>query len=1512
MPEINLLINALVNKTTLRKSEGVIKDRFEKIGQMARDEITKGVEDAAPRVRRAMLTASDSILDVERRKRDLNKVTEQQNALSKEELRLQGDIAQMRRRSALVTAATTQAEDDFRKSRVKQEEAAQRVLEWEDLIDDMRRKHAPNTAKLAQEESKLKDIRLKGKAAAREARDFDKSLQSLRKLVKRETAEITQATFELTDAREALKQTTFDATKVETDLKEVKKEHEQLDKDLARSEGDLDKARQALTDTDRQLLRINEDVVKSNDKRLESNRRLAEAEIAEEKRREKTNGGGGRKKRGGIGVIGNMLTDLPFVPSGPAGAVMGSAVVVTMASAAEAAVTASQALVTLPAIAAAGAAAIGTLAMGFNGLGDALKHMDDPEKWAEALQSLSPAAQQAALEIKYLVDGPLGDLQDATQQTLFGGVAEQLHSLTDQLLPEAQALTQGISQSFNNMFDNAVTQLISPESQASIGVIVDNIVAAFQKLEPAVAPFVSAITKITETGSTFLPGFADAITNAANSFNNFITRAQQDGSLAEFIQKGIAAAVALKDVVVDVGKRIYETFGNKDPEEFKQTLDTMVDAAFAVAGAIVGISHVVNDLLKFIQPVADALGGWENLIKVAGGAFLAWKAMGVMSTVGELVGLLGPGKGVGGALGAIPGLSSAAGGALARLAALPAVAALTALITALGVSGSNMVSGFAAWNDAKAKLAIPGAPQQPIFPQQPQGPGIPLGMPALPGVPGAGPAQGTGNPLDVFAPRSQPGGNGIGPTVDYKSLYPKAEPGPTAGLPAYTDKPVPAAPPEGGAQSQSEKLDAAMSAMDPSQFMPSSPIGMPTMPMPGGMPVNTGQTSGYDQLNPGAKSLEAAVRAQFPMLGEIGGWRADGMGSTDHPSGNALDIAIPDWQTEAGKTLGDQINQFLLQNAGSLGVDSTIWRNQMQYASGQSGGQVDGHQNHIHARTTQAPNANGQPPLQYGTGGQPYAQPGYGYMNVNQEQVRQATTKADNESWDVGQARMKLQALKNIGASENDIREATRKVQEEEAQYNEALLDLSEAQQGTWKKVNESRGKLEGIGPGLDADFGAGQGLAGIADNLIRFTATMGMAPILGALSQMAQGSGGGYGLMGIMGAQNVANGMSPLGMHPLGGQQQMPYGPGGQPTSPSPGPGNMANFGAPGSPQATANMIYQQALSRGYTPQEAQAIVAYAIGESGLNPGNSGGAQGGKGAENEVVGLFQQKPAFAKEGGIDPTMRTDPVANTYAYLNQLEKNRHMPIEQALPATSGGGPLASGPGAQPQPWAPLMSQAGSLLGGAPGAAPYAGGVPVAGPYSGGGGGPQAGGMPQGMPIGQPPGAAAGPQQPVGKAAGAGGWQPQGGGGIGMGGGLMAAASTAAMGLDVMAPGAGQAAQTGMELMNRSIKYGGQLGAIGVSGLLETFGLSDSALGDPSKSWIGRAAAGVAGMAPAVPTTAGQTQAPVQPQQHEGQQGQQGGKQGPTVNIENFSAAENRNPQQIVGDLAFQANSAWTK
>lgn len=145
-------------------------------------------------------------------------------------------------------------------------------------------------------------------------------------------------------------------------------------------------------------------------------------------------------------------------------------------------------------------------------------------------------------------------------------------------------------------------------------------------------------------------------------------------------------------------------------------------------------------------------------------------------------------------------------------------------------------------------------------------------------------------------------------------------------------------------------------------------------------------------------------------------------------------------------------------------------------------------------------------------------------------------------------------------------------------------------------------------------------------------------------------------------------------------------------------------------------------------------------------------------------------------------------------------------------------------------------------------------------------------------------------------------------GIGFSGGALgalegAASSGASMGVDMVAPGAGQAAgaamQIGFQELNRAAAAGAQYVGIGAEGLLEALipnaGGSSS---DWSKTIPGRLLMGVTGVRPAgQQNTAGQTQQPFAPNSSGDQFADAGGNVQPQA------------PIQILGPVHVQANNA---
>ncbi|OFB37975.1 hypothetical protein BA059_16910 [Mycolicibacterium sp. (ex Dasyatis americana)] len=301
----------------------------------------------------------------------------------------------------------------------------------------------------------------------------------------------------------------------------------------------------------------------------------------------------------GIGVLGGL-------------AVAATGVADTLIDVGKAVVTATQTLWLLPAAATAAGAGFAALKIGTLGFGDAMKDIRDPEKFAQALQSLSPNAQQAALSIRQLL--PQFDaLKNSVQDSLFANVAGEIQRLSNQFLPMLQSALSGVASAFNTAFQGVAGVLSSnPEM---ISNVLNNVQAGFQNAAQAAAPFTEALLKVTQVGSSFLPQLGTAIADAATEFSAFISNAAETGQLKTWIEDGISAVKELGGTIWDIGKVIYDTFGSAKPGEFKESLENVVRTAELVAGAIDGIQWVWDKFSRAsVAAVNTVINSVNNLL----------------------------------------------------------------------------------------------------------------------------------------------------------------------------------------------------------------------------------------------------------------------------------------------------------------------------------------------------------------------------------------------------------------------------------------------------------------------------------------------------------------------------------------------------------------------------------------------------------------------------------------------------------------------------------------------------------------------------------------------------------------------------------------------------------------------------------------------------------------------------------------------------------------------------------
>jgi TP901 family phage tail tape measure protein len=555
-------------------------------------------------------------------------------------------------------------------------------------------------------------------------------------------------------------------------------------------------------------------------------------------------------------------------------------------------------------------------------------------------------------------------------------------------------------------------------------------------------------------------------------------------------------------------------------------------------------------------------------------------------------------------------------------------------------------------------------------------------------------------------------------------------------------------------------------------------------------------------------------------------------------------------------------------------------------------------------------------------------------------ELASAQNRVDETRHTLAEKQARLNQLLESGvADEAEIQKARNDVAKAGQDANEAQMRFVDAQRKvSEKQSNQLKGAttdLNEFGAQLDSDFGISKGLAGIADNLVRFLGALALAGPVAKLQQISDAAGDeGSGLMGIL----ASNGAF--------GEQFLPNRGAAAPTgSATPGVGAPLS-GIPQSSFSDANLQPNAARLNDVIAAMFPAITdiggyrasdPYPDHPSGraldiMIPGYD--TPQGK-AYGDAINQFLHANAAAlgidstiwrqqyqPAGGAPSTMedRGSPTQNHMDHIHALTTAGQsgsgvvsMPVGGPAPVTApsaagsfGGIPVplpviivggfpataTAGGGLVTPPGTPGFTPTPGAAPGGPGVAPSSTPLPPL-PTSipgGAAGGPLGTGFPQGLP-------------------GLGGqaYPAQGGeGGVGMGGMAMDAAMLGTSALDMMAPGAGAAAKVGIQLANRTIKYAGQVAGIGVSGLLETFSpAGDNPKASIGNSWLGKIMGGLAGAAPSLPNMAGGKK----PDAIGGGDAQAGAKAGGNTINNTLNLTNNRATEDMAGNQAVREMGA---
>lgn len=298
----------------------------------------------------------------------------------------------------------------------------------------------------------------------------------------------------------------------------------------------------------------------------------------------------------------------------------------------------------------------------FNGFGDAIGAVldGDPEKIAEAMERLAPAARSVVREFQQVV--PLfRQVGDSIQQEFFEPLIGQMDRFGKQVLPrlrdELDILAQSMGRAFGHLGDlatDAENVGILERLLASTARITDQLGAAFADLGQA---FFNSI----DAGLPSLEVLSTRLSDAISGFAEFINTAIADGSFQAFLDDAIATLDELLDLVGAVGEllgvlfsgtddagrgfigtltdltqRMTEFFKSAEGQDAIEDFGEMIEAAGIILGFIINVVREVIDIFTDLDDAAIATAGWfKDLGSTIGDAWdtIVGAVSGVIDTV---------------------------------------------------------------------------------------------------------------------------------------------------------------------------------------------------------------------------------------------------------------------------------------------------------------------------------------------------------------------------------------------------------------------------------------------------------------------------------------------------------------------------------------------------------------------------------------------------------------------------------------------------------------------------------------------------------------------------------------------------------------------------------------------------------------------------------------------------------------------------------------------------------------
>ncbi len=217
--------------------------------------------------------------------------------------------------------------------------------------------------------------------------------------------------------------------------------------------------------------------------------------------------------------------------------------------------------------------------------------------------------------------GPLfTGLGEAISASYWERAAEPIREMAQTIMPQLQESLVGISGELGGLTGAFASAFQQSSAAGLMGSILESIRVSIAETTPAVAPFVNGMMTLGEVGAKFLPDIAKYLTDAANRFDSWATKAAASGELAAWISRAAEQFGFLMDVLRNFGgvlSGVFNALGSSDAglknlaENLGKISDVVNGPTFQTALSTIfsGAASAASSLAAALKPVGDALAG---------------------------------------------------------------------------------------------------------------------------------------------------------------------------------------------------------------------------------------------------------------------------------------------------------------------------------------------------------------------------------------------------------------------------------------------------------------------------------------------------------------------------------------------------------------------------------------------------------------------------------------------------------------------------------------------------------------------------------------------------------------------------------------------------------------------------------------------------------------------------------------------------------------------------------------